>query len=36
VNKPLWDELDKSRAIDNAMDKKLSDVIAAFKSSFKG
>ena len=36
VNKPLWDELDKSRAIDGAMEKKLSDVIAAFKASFKG
>ena len=35
VNKPLWDELDKSRAIDGAMDKKLSDAIAAFKAGFK-
>jgi len=36
VNKPIWDELNKTRALDAAMEKKLNDVISAFKSSFKG
>ena len=35
INKPLWDELDKARAIDGPMDKKLSDTIATFKAGFK-
>jgi len=35
IHKPLWDELDKARAIDGPMDKKLSDTIATFKAGFK-
>ena len=35
INKPIWAELDKARAIDGPMEKKLSDTIATFKASFK-
>ncbi|MBX3377579.1 MAG: F0F1 ATP synthase subunit alpha [Phycisphaeraceae bacterium] len=36
VAKPVWNELDKSKALDAAMEKKLTDAMTAFKSSWKG
>ena len=33
--KPVWNDLDKSKALDAAMEKKLSDAIQAFKSTWK-
>jgi len=35
VAKPVWNDLDKSKAIDAAMEKKLTDAINAFKGSWK-
>ena len=35
VAKPAWNELDKSKAIDAAMEKKLTDAIQTFKSTWK-
>jgi F-type H+-transporting ATPase subunit alpha len=36
VAKPVWNELDKSKALDAAMEKKLTDAMTTFKSSWKG
>ena len=33
--KPVWNDLDKSKALDDAMEKKLSEAIKAFKSTWK-
>jgi F-type H+-transporting ATPase subunit alpha len=35
VGKPVWDELNQKRALDESLDKKLSETIKAFKSTFK-
>jgi F-type H+-transporting ATPase subunit alpha len=35
VGKPVWDELDQKRALDAALEKKVSDQIAQFKATFK-
>ncbi|GMV27159.1 MAG: ATP synthase subunit alpha [Phycisphaerae bacterium] len=35
INKPLWDELNAKKALDNDLEKKLSDAITKFKAGFK-
>ncbi|MBL0922146.1 MAG: F0F1 ATP synthase subunit alpha [Phycisphaerales bacterium] len=35
INKPVWDELNSKKALDDAMEKKLTDAINAFKSQWK-
>jgi len=35
VGKPVWNDLDKSKALDGGMEKKLGDAIGAFKGTWK-
>jgi F-type H+/Na+-transporting ATPase subunit alpha len=35
INKPIWDELNQKRALDNDLEKKLTDAIQKFKAAFK-
>ena len=35
MGKPVWNELDKKKALDAELEKKLTDAIGAFKSTWK-